>query len=611
MTAAQEELQLQQETAAQVRGSLFMRLWGWWFSLFLLVPQAFAAPEAFCPGGSAPRSDVVWCAGFDDLDQCTTGQEAGCITDSGLTSVSTASIDGFKIKTCPYTSPITTSTGCIYGSGKASSTGPGYSSKTISPTLTTVSYRYYVLFGEGYLQNVTSTGNHGPGVYWDDDDADDSNGTKCTGLVSLDFTLSEPRAALQVNGADCNGDAATTFNPTTINIPMTGTDWVPKNGQWYRVEMKVGLNTTSSSDSAGNGTLLVTVDGVTLIERTNLNYRGASTTLTKIDEVYAARSFVGLGVASWTPDIHFTGFAISNDGTTLGASASEGSMGTGDASSPYWYTVAGDGAEQMKLASDCSAPGSLSKYVTSGWDGAWSGSPTFVTTPDHNEYACDAQCVGCTTTNSMKAQTTSSGTRAGRYNSVSNLNTTVNNTAVIHSWVYLDPANAYTTEIPFLGFARYCAGGGGGDDRCIAGIARNSSGKLVVVIYTDNTKGTTITSTTDLPTGEWVELQLAVTDANRISAQINGTWVIDTATPSQAISTWVFDDVSTGGQSVVFGILKDAPATEWNVYYDDMDAGGASFNDSKFWGDSSPFALTSTGTSSSGAAFGKHRRRRR
>lgn len=306
------------------------------------------------------------------------------------------------------------------------------------------------------------------------------------------------------------------------------------------------------------------------------------------------------------------GFAFSNDGTEIGASSDQASdLGTGDASSPYWYTVAGNGAEQQKLASDCSAPGSVSKYVTLGWDDPYSISPTYVTTPDKNDYACTAACGGCTTSNSMKAETTTTGQRAGIQHYVSNLNSTINNTIVVHGWVYWPSANSYTTTIPVIGMSRYCAGGGGGNDRCVLGVGRDNSGNLALLIYTDNVAGTTITTSSAISADAWHEIQVAVDDANKVYVQLDGTWVIDGQTPSQAISTWAFDDASAGSQLIVYGIQRDSVATTYTMYYDDMDAGGASFNDSKFWGESSPFALTSTGTSSSGAAFGKLRRRRR
>lgn len=574
------------------------------FVAILGVQIANAAPEAFCPGGASPRSDIVWCAGFDDLDQCTTGQEAGCVTDSGLSSLSSTHTEDFKIKTCPYTPPISTSTGCIYGSGRASGTGPGYSNKTISPTVTSACLRYYVLFGEGYLQNVSDTGNHGPGIFWDD-------GSSCSGVVTIDFTLSSPRAALQVNGSTCGGDDVTTFNPTTVNIAKTGTDWIPKNEQWYRIDECITLNTTNSSATVGNGTLTVKVDGVTLISRTNLNFRGPSTTA-KVDEIYAARSFVGLGVPSWEPNIYFSGFAFSNDGTEIGASASEGSMGTGDTSSPYWYNIAGNGAEQMKLASDCSAPAGTTDYVTGGWDDDYGTAPSYVTSPDHNGYPCDASCVGCTTSNAMKAETTGSGQRAGVQHYVSNLDSTINNSIVAHGWVYWPTGNSYASTVPVMGMSRYCAGGGGGVDRCVLGVGRDSNGKAALVIYTDNVAGTTITSTANLSLDTWHEIQVAVDDSNKVYLQVDGSWVIDGQTPSQSISTWAFDDVSAGNQLMVFGIMRDSPATTYTVYYDDMDAGAASFNDTKFWGTSSPFTAASTGgTTRRGYLLNLFKRKRR
>lgn len=574
-----------------MKGAFLVRLWRFFAALFaaflvfhVFVALAQAAPETICPSGSDPRADVVWCVGFDDLDQCTTGQEAGCVSDNGLGSLSVAhATKDFKIKTCPVTSPITTSTGCIYGSGEASGTGPGYSNKTYTG-VSSACLRYYVLFGDGYLQNVSETGNHGPGLLY-------SDGSSCAGKLTIDFTLTDFRIAHQV---DATASCVATV-PTGGSINITGTHWTPKNNQWYRVEMCSTLNTTASSGSAGNGTLTVKVDGVTAISRTDLNLRGGAGETATFVDAYLARSYVGLGVPRWEPNIYFAGFAFSNNGTEIGASEDEASIAAGDSLSPYWYNAAGDGAEEMKLGSDCSEPSSVGKYVTSGWTEDWSIAPTFEATPDHNDYACQASCVGsgCTTTKSMQAETSGADSRAGLARGKANHNSTINNTQVIHSWVYLAGTNDYTTAVPIMGFARYCAGGGGGNDRCVAGIARNSSGKLVVVIWTDNTAGTTIASTTDFPVDEWVEVQFAIKDDNTVYAQINGDWVIDGDTPSQAIATWAFDDVNAGPSYSVHGIMRSSPATTYTVNYDDMDSGAISFNDSKFWGDSVPDAFAS------------------
>lgn len=606
MTAAQDELELIAEDQGRVKAALFVRLWRFLVALFvallcfqLFAAIAHAAPEAICPTGASPRSDIVWCAGFDDLDQCTTGQEAGCLSDNGVTTLNAShATKGLKIKSCPVASPLTTSTGCMYGSGEASGTGPGYSNKTYT-RVTSACLRYYVMFGDGYLQNISDTGNHGPGLIY-------SDGTSCAGKITLDFTLTEMRASHQADAtASCTGTA-----PEGQNIAITGTQWTPKNNQWYRVEMCSTMDTEVSSGTAGNGTLSVKIDGVTAISRTNLNIRGDDATA-GWEDAYLGRSFVGLGVPRWEPNIYFAGFAFSNDGTEIGASPDEASIAAGDASSPYWYTVAGDGAEEMKLSSDCSAPGGTTHYVTNGMAEDWSIAPTYVTTPDHNGYACAASCVGCTTSNAMEAETTTTGQRAGAAHLMNNHSSTINSTQTMHAWVYLASGNDYTTEVPFLGFTRYCAGGGGGNDRCVAGLARNSSGKLVVMYYTDHAKGTTIASTADITTDAWHEVQFAIKDDNTVYAQLNGAWVIDGSTPSQAVATWAFDDVSAGPAYSVFGILRDSPATTFTVLYDDMDSGAVSFNDSKFWGTSIPSGFETQAVTATQSPFFLHHRRRR
>ena len=51
--------------------------------LFTLVLAINAiAPESICPGGSSPRSDVIWCADFDQLANCPNGNERQCWVDN-------------------------------------------------------------------------------------------------------------------------------------------------------------------------------------------------------------------------------------------------------------------------------------------------------------------------------------------------------------------------------------------------------------------------------------------------------------------------------------------------------------------------------------------------
>ena len=544
----------------------------------LIAGVANATPEDICPGGASPRSDISWCAGYDQLGSCTTGIEAGCASANGVALAST-NVNQIKIKTCPVPSPITTSTGCAYGSGSAGGTGPGYAN--ITPLQTgsdSACLRYYVRFGAGYMQNVSDSGNHAPALQWTD-------GASCTGDVSFDYTMAEGRLTVEPSGSTCGGT-----NPTTTNFNYTGTNWVPQNNKWYRIDLCATLNTTASSPSVGNGTVTMKVDGTTFISTSTVNMRGVSTTA-KFKGAYVARGYMGFGVAEWMPNIYWAAAAYSNNGTEIGASPNvAGDLGTPDPLSPYGYNVAGDGAEQMKRSKDCTAVGGGSGYITTAWDADWGVGKSYVTSPDHNDYVCNtSECPACTTTNAMKAETTTTGQGAGLYRAPSNLNTTYFDQYVNHGWIYLPSSNSYSTTVPLSGFARYCNGAGGGNNRCWIGIAR-ISGNIGISLGIDNVAGTSHTTSTAATLDTWHEYQIAVGTDNKCYLQWDGNWIIDGVTCNQAVSTWLFDDTSTGPQSIVHGIIRDSPATTFTVYYDDMDAGAASFNDGKFWhATSNPF----------------------
>lgn len=544
---------------------------------FCLIPFSAFAAETICPGGASPRSDIAWCADFESLANCTTGQEASCQSDNGI-NLSVADTNGFKIKSCPVTAAV--GSGCIYGSGKASGTGAGYSTKTFTG-VTSANMRFYTRFGVGYMQNQSSTGNHGPGINF-------SDGSNCSGYISFDPTITTPRIIVEVNNNSCGG-----HNPVTGNLTVNLGNWTPQNNHWYEIEMRAIMNTvaTSSSISGGNGIVEMWVDNVKILSYTNVNIRGDSVT-SNFNNAFLARSYEGLGVPAWKPNIYFDAFAFSNDGTQIGLSADANSLGTADTTSPYWLAVGGDGAEERKLSSDCSIPGSATKYVTTGWSIDWRDGKSYVATPDHNGYPCDSSCPSCTTTDSMQVQTTTSGHGAGVYHLMSRVNTTTSHTIANHGWIYLPSTNTYGTAFPYAGFSRYCSNSPSANNYgCYIGLAV-SSGNWALVLKKDGVAGTAHTTSTAATTDTWHEYEVMVSDTNKCSLAIDQTWLIDTVTCNQAVSTWAFDSTSTGAQFAVTGIIDGSPSGTFTLNYDDTDIGGASFWSYRGWNSaSSPFPV--------------------
>lgn len=549
--------------------------------VLLVASSAFAATEPLCPTGASPRGDIVYCIDFDTLGSCTTGQEAGCVSANGLTSLSVVDTDGLKIKTCPVTPPV--GTGCMYGSGKAGSTGTGYGSKTISPTLTSAGVRFYVQFGVGYLQAPTTyNGNHFPSFTF-------SDGGSCTGIIGLDVNATGLAIQIEEN----NPVACGVNTPNSYNVPINiDSTWVPQSNRWYAIETRVIMNTTATSSvgtTGGNGTLQILVDDVVRASYTTMNFRGPSATA-KFDTYYTGRSYYGPGVPSWKPNVYFDQFVFSNTATAIGVASPVAALGTADTTSPYVNYEAYNGMEQSKMNSDCSTPGSFTQYPQTGLDAQWgTGNTTFVSSPANNSYLN-----GCTANaNSMKASTIAANTGAGIYSDLLG----ARNRFVVHGRVYLDSANSWASDTPLFGFSRY--GTGANTDYGLL-IGRNAAGNWM--LWQKNNPAIT---KTDLgivaTTNAWHEFEFHAASTGKVSLYIDGAWLLDESTPAIAFWSWLSDTVSAGSRKWNLGIFDASPATTFNIYYDDIDVGTASFVTNRGWDSaSSPFAAPTATPSSIG-----------
>lgn len=538
--------------------------------ILLLVSNAFAVTESICPTGSSPRGDIVSCIEFDTLGACTTGQEGACATANGLTSLSVVDSDGLKIKTCPVTPPV--GTGCIYGSGKPGSTGTGYGSKTISPQQTSGGVRFYVQFGNGYLQAPTTyNGNHFPSYTFTD-------GATCTGIIGLDINAGGLAIQIEENNpAGCGANAPSSYN-VPINIDST---WVPQSNRWYAIETRVIMNTTATTSvgtTGGNGTLQILVDDVVRASYTTMNFDGS--VVAKLDSFYTGRSYYGPGVPAWKPNVYFDQFVFSNNATAIGVASPVAALGTADTTSPYVNYEAYQGFEGSKMNSDCSTPGSFTAYPQTGLDSQWgTGNTTFVTTPVVNTYV--NSCTG--NLRSMKASTVASNTGAGIYSDLLG----ARNRFVVHGRVYLDAANDYASDTPLFGFSRY--GTGSSTDYGLM-IGRNAAGNWM--LWQKNNPTLTKTDlAVSASTNAWHHFEFHAASTGKVSLYIDGTQILDESTPAVAFWSWLSDTVSAGSRKWNIGVFTASPATTFNVYYDDVDVGTASFVDSRGWdAASSPFA---------------------
>lgn len=552
--------------------------------------------------GPVPAFSDVHTYTFEDLSDCpTTGQEATCQSDNGI-SLNVAGASGLRIGNAAFFgggvfAPV--GSGLICGSGDASSTGAGYIDETIPSGRTdSACLHMFVGFFNGFMQNVSTTGNHGASLKYSTPSSSD-----CTGYISIDYTLDDPRVIVEANDTDCGGHNPTNTPSGNANLSMNVGSWTPKNNQYYWMALCASVNTsaTSTSMQSGNGTVRLDIDGVKVLEYTNVNMRGDSTTA-NFDSVHGPRSYRGFGVERHEGLMCFDQMIIET-GTTTPRTAPAATTGSGDG--PYWYAVAGDGMEQSKLASDCSSPGTGSRYVSSDWSYDWKSGKSFVTSPDNNDYACDSSaCPSCTTSNSMAATTAAANAGAGVYYSAGeNMSSVLSSTAdgvYIHGHIYLD--NLPSVSMALAGLAQCtsynCSTGGSTVNQFLALTVTN--GKWGLLPKTAGTVGTAHESTATAVADTWTEFEVAVNDANECSLAIDGTWVLDEVTCNQSISAWAIPASNSGFRFPVIGIIDSITESgSFTANYDDVDVGGASFWSSKGWDAASvpdAFAPTPTPT---------------
>lgn len=539
---------------------------------FLAAAPFSYAVESICPGGASPRGDIEACVDGEDASDCTTGQEAQCIADNGLFSLSPSTTDGFAFKVCPEGAAV--GSRCISGSGAPGGTGPGYSSVDLADG-THKTQRFYVRFRNGYMQSIWSAGNHAPSF-------EISDGLGCASRVSPDWTASGFRAAVQTTGCGGNG-------PTAYGVTMT-TPFVPKNDYWYAVQMRVKMNTTASSNSptAGNGELQVWVDLDEdgdldeIHNQSNLNIDGSQSAL--ITSAFAARSYYAKGVPSWKPVIEYDAFAYSNDGSSIGVSADANALGTADPSSPYINFVSYHGFAEGKMSSDCAVGGdTFDKYVENS--DSFRTAPTFVTSGpgDHGGYELAA---GCARTNKiLKVETTGTGQGSAASWTLAG-NTTLRPRMFMKFHFH---TSCSSSGVPVGGFIRY-----GAPDSAWANYLQvaNVGGFIGLQTRRGGTTSGTLASAVAWPSGTWTQVQVGIDTDNKCYLQVGDTWVIDGTTCPASMTTGnyhLFDTANEGDAKAVAGVPGDSPSGTCTVYYDNVDVGTASFTDCKGWGTSCPF----------------------
>jgi hypothetical protein len=528
--------------------------------------------ESICPGGSNPRSDIVFCVNFENYSSasCVTGKEAACLTAN---NAGTSNTLGWAVKA----GDAAIGNGAFESKLPPGSDGSGYAIAGI-PGLTNASLRYYVKFKNGYMQSSYGTGDHSPGLQG------------ICGTVFPDFKYATGGAFFQYESSSCAGLAGANYGlPNNVLNNFTF-----QNNRWYLIEIQANMNTitTGTGGHDGNGIFRAYIDGYKVAEYTDMNFRG--TTSNQWTAVFTGRDIYQNGAPSWNATKLYDGIAISNTGAYIGPSVNENPRGTPDPLSPYMNIMAYNGMNLRRNAPGCGAfpsliPGSMTG-LQNGDYAAGNGSFSFSTTIVHGAYP--DRCSN-PVERSLKLDLGVSDAQAAIRMSQS---FTPRNNYVTHGWVYLPSTNTYDGLLTLSGYAEQgwwnnCRGAGLGctvDDFQYLGIGVEGGQWALIDRHSSNfnslppvvilAKNGTVTLDT------WHEYELVLKSTNTASVAIDGTWIM----VDKPIQPWPF--LTADSKNNFYGIDSYNGTRPFAAYFDDIDIGSASYWSCVGWDSSScPF----------------------
>jgi len=511
--------------------------------LLVLFPQtAVFAAEDICPGGSSPRSNITWCADYENYthpDCVNDPSSQKCIDQNGAAIVGVGT-GGFEVV---HAVDAAVGSGALRGIAPPGGTGRGYHNLPASlfPT-TAFALRYYVRFTDGYLQVTNAAANHVPTPI--------INETGCAGAIALDFHVYGLNAR---RTSDCKGKE--------FPIPLNGTPWTPRNNRWYRIDIVARMNSIfGTGNFSSDGVFKVWIDGAPLYDYENIKLRdsldGAFT------DFYGARSYYGHGIPEWQGAIWYDNFAFSNDGTYIGPASNVNPPGTADSASPYHNYASYDGHIGRKMEDDCHIGTSTTGFVPLSSDYRDTGAYSLVPSPTHDGFTNNCNDKPDT---SMRVLIDTSDSGGGyRYDLVGDPAT-----YSINGYVYLPTGNDYA-NVTLAGFQRYGGPGGGRNWGISTGMSVSSGNWAIRERPGDSVDDQYILkeseSAVTFDTWQWFEI--IIEKAGYISLMIDGAWVIDRA--STTVHTDIWDAMTPGGRGAVVGVTEYFGEQEFTVYYDDM-----------------------------------------
>lgn len=543
-------------------------------TVFLLTYSESEAAESICPGGSAPRGDVVKCLDFDNAAGCTTGRELACWQGNGMTSKELSDGKGYEIT---RTGSPAVGTGYLKGIGKYGSTGPGYMTFDLpNGGADAVNLRYYVRYSEGYMSYIY---DHGPGIF--------GSGPNCNRGGTLE--QSQWNYYLYNTGSPGCGAGSFDLLPNKANLPVL------KNNRWYLIEQQriVDTSCTNTSDKFGcNGVARMWIDGQLVLEYTNVNWGGVSGGL-KWKSIWGPTSYFHVRHPSWEPSIDFDNFVVSVGGSMIGAASSEKARGTVDLNSPYNVYQGIEPFIGRHPVSDCSSP---SAYLNTNFGFKWRDGGTFDTQVKHNGFA--DQCAPTKADQSLKIHLTSSnsGGGLGWDRAIATDKNLIFPQQVIHGWMYLPAGNDYSQKPAMVGFR---------GDMCDWSTCDESAwGRYLALTVSDgkfaliqryrkshSTPQVVATSSVNVIQNSWFEFELILWNDQKASLMINKQRVFDKVVLPMPTPLLFSGGGGENSGSLIVGVIDFKGTPPFTVYYDDVAVATASFWSCDGWGSGScPFS---------------------
>lgn len=521
-------------------------------AVMIFSPCAFAATESICPGGSAPRSDIVYCLDFENLASCRNGREDECLRQNKLFA-HRSDLPGYLVKS----GAAAAGNGFLVGKGASGGTGPGYMNETIpGGPYQAVSLRFYIKFGPGWM---SYTHNHGPGI--------NGSGSGCH--LHGQFEQSQ-FSYYTYNTGNC-GPGSFDLAPNQPHLPLI------RNNRWYLVEEQriADSRCRNAGDAHGcNGIYRLWIDEQLVAEYTDINYGGVVNGL-RFGDFWGPRDYYHVRVPAWEPEIYFDNFAISRTGTYIGPARNENSRGQADPLSPYANYQGIEPFIGRHPVSDCSTP---SGYLGTNYGQEWRNGALLQSTIAHRGFT--DRCGG-SADKALRVDISSSSGGGGVYweRWRGRQDMIIFPQQVIHGWIYLPSSNDYSNDPALVGFRGYaCAGGSCEGAQWGNYVALTvHEGRYALVQRTRASMPSPVlvaASDRSVKFDQWQEFEIIVWQDKKVSLTIERQRLYSKYSLPLNVD-WLFSGTVDNG--AVLGVIDFSGEPRFTVYYDDVSLGSASF----------------------------------